>query len=152
MAHLRMTAHYEAPVERVFDLATDYARYPEWSVQYDKISHISGPPDEVGTTFRGVIKLLGRKMEGSGEVTGVEPPHYIEIIGKGSGGTTRTVYRFTEAAAGTDAELELDYELSAGFFGKVADKLFIERSIERALCHSLENFKAFVEEPAPVPG
>jgi coenzyme Q-binding protein COQ10 len=149
MAHLRMTAHYDAPVERVFELAIDYPRYPEWSVLYEEITNVSGLPDEVGTRFNGVIKLLGRKMAGSGEVTGVERPHYVEIAGKGSGGTTNTVYRFTEAGAGTDAELELDYELPAGFFGKVADKLFVERSIERALRHSLDNFKAFVEEKVP---
>ena len=151
MTQLRMTAHFDAPIERVFDLATDYARYPEWSVQYEQVSGISGPPDEVGTSFNGVIKLLGRKMAGSGEVTGVERPRYVEIVGKGSGGTTKTVYRFTEAGSGTDAELELDYELPAGLFGKVADKLFVERSIERGLRHSLENFKAFVEEKVPLP-
>jgi uncharacterized membrane protein len=120
-------------------------------VLYEEITDVSGPPDQVGTTFNGVIKLLGRKMAGSGEVTGVERPRYIEVAGKGSGGTTNTVYRFSETASGTDAELELDYELPAGFFGKVADKLFVERSIERALRHSLENFKAFVEAQAPLP-
>ncbi len=151
MAHLRMTAHYDAPVERVFELAIDYARYPDWSVLYEEISDISGPPDEVGTKFNGVVKLLGRKMEGWGEVTGVDRPRYLEIAGKGSGGTTKTVYRFTEVEAGTDATLELDYELPAGLFGKVADKLFVERSIERGLRHSLENFKAFVEEKVPLP-
>ena len=34
--------------------------------------------------------------------------------------------------------------------GAIADKLFVERSIERALRHSLENFKAFVEEKVPI--
>jgi uncharacterized membrane protein len=146
-----MTAHYDAPIERVFELATDYARYPEWSAQYEEVTEISGPPDAAGTRFHGVIRLLGRKMEGWGEVTEVDAPRYLRIAGQGSGGTTTTVYRFTPVGSGTDAELELDYELPAGFFGKVADKLFVERSIERALRHSLENFKAFVEEKVPIP-
>lgn len=151
MTHVRETAHFHAPIERVFDLAIDYARYPEWSVQYEEVNEISGPPDEVGTRFHGVIKLLGRKMEGWGEVMEVERPRFLRIAGQGSGGSTMTVYRFTEAGTGTDAEAEIEYQLPAGLFGKVADKLFVERSIERALRHSLENFGAFVEEKVPLP-
>ena len=151
MTHLRMTAHFDAPIERVFELATDYRRYPEWNVAYEEVTEISGPADEVGTRFHGVMRILGRRMEGWGEITEVDRPRYLKIAGKGSGGTTTTVYRFTPVGSGTDTELEIDYELPAGLFGKVADKLFVERSVERALRHSLENFTAFVEENVPLP-
>jgi uncharacterized protein YndB with AHSA1/START domain len=151
MAHLRMTAHYDAPIEKVFDLAVDYARYPEWNVSYEQVMEVEGPPAQVGTRFHGKMKLMGRTMEGWGEVTEVDRPRLLKVTGSGSGGGVTTLYRFTTVEDGTDAELEVDYQLPAGLFGKVADKLFIERTVERDLRHSLENFKAFVEEkPAPV--
>jgi uncharacterized membrane protein len=151
MAHLQMTAHYEASIERVFELAIDYKRYPEWNASYEEVTEVVGPADQVGTKIHGVMKILGRKMEGWGEVTELDRPRSLKMAGSGSGGTVTTAYRFTPAASGTDAELTVDYELPAGLFGKVADKLFIERSVERDLRHSLENFKAFVETKEPLP-
>ena len=56
----------------------------------------------------------------------------------------------TPIGTGTEVVLEVDYELPAGIFGKVADKLFIERAVERDLRHSIENFKAFIEVKEPV--
>ena len=101
--------------------------------------------------MHGVMKVLGRTMEGWGEVTEVDRPRMLRIDGSGSGGSATTVYRFTPTETGTDAEIQLDYDLPAGLFGKAADKLFIQRSVERDLEHSLENFKAFVEASVPLP-
>ena len=145
MAHLRLTAHYEAPIEHVFAIVVDYERYPEWNVSYEEVTEVVGPPDQVGSKMHGVMKLLGRKLEGWGEVIEVERPRLLRIDGSGSGGTVTTAYRFSPTETGTDAELQVDYELPAGLFGKAVDKLFVQRSVERDLRHSLENFKAFVE-------
>ena len=46
--------------------------------------------------------------------------------------------------------MEIDYELPAGLLGQIADKLFVERTIERDLRHSIESFKALVEVKTPV--
>jgi hypothetical protein len=39
--------------------------------------------------------------------------------------------------------------LPGGFFGGIADKVFIERQIERDIKHSNENFKALCEAKVP---
>jgi hypothetical protein len=39
----------------------------------------------------------------------------------------------------------MDYELPGGFFGGIADKLFMERQIERDIKHSNATFKALCE-------
>jgi uncharacterized membrane protein len=146
-----MQAHYEVPIEQVWDLALDYRRYPEWNVGYEEITGVTGPPDQVGTKIHGVMRLLGRRMEGTGEVTHVERPRHLRIAGKGPAGTVTTEYRFTPAGKGTDAEVEIEYDVPAGYFGKVADKLFVERSVERTLRHSLDNFTALLEAEALQP-
>jgi uncharacterized membrane protein len=150
MSHVRMTAHFEAPIEQVFALAIDNRRLPEWNVNYDQAPEADGPVDKVGTHVHGTIKLLGQKMEGTGEVVEVDPPRLYRTEAIDADRKLAITYRFTPAGGGTDAELVSDYEVPAGVFGKVVDKLFIERSVERDLRHSMENFKALVEAKVPL--
>lgn len=151
MTHLRMSEHLDVPIDRVFEFGSDFKRYPEWNVSYNQVKEVTGPTDQVGTKFHGIMRVLGRPMEGWGEVVEVDRPRLLKVAGTGrEGGHVTTVYRLTAAGSGTDFEAEVDYQLPAGVFGKVADKLFIERTVERDLRHSLENFKALVEAPVPV--
>ena len=55
---------------------------------------------------------------------------------------------YTEARGGTDATVELEYELPMGMFAGVAEKL-LGGSIERDLRHSMENFKVLCEATIP---
>lgn len=152
MRHLRFTEHFDAPIDRVFELGSDFKRYPEWNVNYTQIKEVTGPPDKVGTKIVGVMKVLGRQMEGSGEIVEVDRPRLLKISGTGpEGGTVVTTYRLTPAGTGTDLEAEFDYELPAGILGQIADKLFMERAVERDLRHSMENFKALLETQVALP-
>jgi uncharacterized membrane protein len=61
-------------------------------------------------------------------------------------------YRMTPATGhGTDVEVETEYDVPAGFLGVVADRLFIEKAIERQMRHATENFKALAEAKVAVP-
>lgn len=150
MTHVRMSAHFEAPIERVFELASDFKRYPEWNVNYTEVKEITGPTDQVGTRVHSVIKVFGRLMDGWGEIVEVERPHLLKLTGSDAGGSFTLVYRFTPDTTGTKAEFEFDYELPAGILGHIVDRLFVERAVERDLEHSLANAKAFIETKAPV--
>ena len=46
-------------------------------------------------------------------------------------------------------QLSAEYEPTAGILGQIADRLFVERTVERDLDHSLANFKALVETKLP---
>jgi uncharacterized membrane protein len=151
MTHLRLTEHFEAPIDRVFELGADFKRYPEWNVSYNEVKEVTGPADKVGTRIHGVMRILGRPMEGWGEVVEVERPRMMKIAGTGlEGGHVTTMYRLTPAGTGTDFEAVVDYELPAGVFGKIADKLYVEKATERDLRHSIENFKALAEAKVPI--
>jgi uncharacterized membrane protein len=150
MSQIRMTTHFDAPIERVFDLGTDFKRFPEWNVSYSEVKQVSGPPHEVGTKVFAVMKVLGRSIEGAGEIVEADRPRMLKMVGEGiDGGSLTSTYRFTPTDSGTDLEVSFDYELPAGIIGQIADRLFVERAIERDVRHSFENFKALVEAPAP---
>ena len=149
MAHITKSGHYDAPIERVFALATDFERYPQWNVNYTEIKEVSGPV-VIGTKVTGVMQFMGRQLEGTGEVVAVEPPHLIRLVGaRPEGGRTDTTYRFTPVETGTDYVIDIEYELPSGIIGQIADRLFVERAVERDLQHSIENFTALLELEVP---
>jgi len=151
MTQVRISAHLRAPIDRVFELATDFQRYPEWNVNYIEVAKVLGPTHQLGTRIETTTKLLDRRMTGWSEITEIDQPRQIRLRGVSrEGGSLSVEYRFTPIGLTTDAEVEIEYELPAGPFGKVADRLFIERAVERDLHHSMENFKALVEAPQPV--
>ena len=151
MAHIRVTEHFEAPIDRVFELGIDFKRYPEWNVSYTQIKEIKGLPGKVGTKMFSVMKILGRPMEGADEIVEIERPRLLKISGTGTlGGFLKYTTRLTPVGTGTDVVLEMDYELPAAIVSQIADKLFVEKTIERDLRHSMENFKALVEVRLPV--
>jgi uncharacterized protein YndB with AHSA1/START domain len=152
MGHVLQTGHIDAPPDKVFALATDAARIPEWNSSVIEVKDIIGSLDQVGSSYVSVLKLGGRPLEARWEVSGVERPRLLEFTGTAPGGGRATSKnRFESAGAGTELSIEVDYELPGGFAGSIADKLFVERAIERDVKHSVENFKAICEAEVHVP-
>ena len=149
MAHVRMQEHIDAPIEHVFDLLLDAKRWPEWMSGGMEVKEVTGPLDQVGTKVREESAFLGRRMESVTEIVEVQRPHLLKMVGESAGVKYHGMIRFTEAGAGTDAEMESEYDLPAGFLGHIADRLFIERTMEREMRHNAENFKALAEAKVP---
>jgi uncharacterized protein YndB with AHSA1/START domain len=150
MTHVAMSTRYEAPIERVFAFATDFTRYPEWNVNYVAVDEVTGPI-VVGTKVHGILKVLGKQLAGWGEIVAVEAPQLLKMRSDNEMGWNEIVYRFSPDGPGTKAEFEFDYEFKSNLFGTIADKLFIQRAVERDLRHSMENSKAFIEEKVLTP-
>lgn len=152
MGHIREAAHINAPIERVWEFLVDYRRWPEWQTNVVEVEERGGVPGEVGFTYLGVYKALGRRLETHSEITRSERPRLIEEKGTMPGGGQMTMLSTLEPApdGGTNLEFMLDYELGSGFLAGVADKLVFERSIERDTRHSTENLIALIESEAPV--
>jgi uncharacterized membrane protein len=151
MAHIRVVDRYEVPVERIYELALDWKRYPEWNVTYPEVKEVIGPVDKVGTKVHVTTRFLGRQFDVWGEIVEIEPLRMVKLAGTGPEGSYTTItYRWTPVEGGTECVIEADYQLPAGLFGQIADKLFIEKAVERDIRHSIENFKALLEAKVPV--
>jgi uncharacterized membrane protein len=149
MGHLRLSEHINAPIDHVWETNASCERLPEWNVNVVEVKDCQGRLDLVGARVTTVVRVLGRKIEGTQETTKVDKPHAFALKLVGAGGAKGTVDgTFSEAGGGTDATLELEYELPMGMFAGVAEKL-LGGSIERDLRHSMENFKALCEATVP---
>ena len=114
-----------------------------------EVRDCQGRLDRVGAKTTTVGRIFGRKIEGSSETTKADKPNAFGQKFSGAGGARGTVnITYAEARGGTDATVELEYDLPMGLFGGIAEKL-LAGSIERDLRHSMENFKALCEAPVP---
>ena len=149
MGHVRLSEHIDAPIDHVWDINASCERLPEWNVNVVEVRNCQGRLDRVGARVTTVVRVFGRKIEGTQETTKADKPHAFALKLVGAGGAKGTVDgSFSVARGGTDATLELEYELPMGLFAGVAEKLG-GGSIERDLRHSMENFKALCESTIP---
>ena len=149
MGHVRVSEHINAPIDQVWDLNANCERVPEWNVNVIEVKDCPGRLDRVGAKATTVTRVMGRKIEGSAETTKADKPHAFAQKLVGAGGAKATVsVTYSEAGDGTDATVELDYDLPMGMFAGIAEKL-VGGSIERDLRHSMENFKALCEATVP---
>lgn len=150
MGHVRETFHVDAPIEACWELGADPSRFLEWQEGVLEVKDHTGKLDHVGAGYTPVFRIAGRSLEGRFEVTKIDKPHLLEMTGSNPGGARgKNTISMTPSESGTDVTFELDYELPGGFVGQFADKLFMERSIERQIRHSNENFKALCEAKVP---
>jgi uncharacterized protein YndB with AHSA1/START domain len=151
MGKAKMHAHVEAPIELVFDYAVDFKHTPEWNVNAIEIV-AEAPFTKVGDTFTGTMKFLGQTYTGNGAVIGFERPRLIAFTSTSpDGGRQDWTSHFTPVGTGTDIDTEIEYEVPLGLIGKIGDKLFLERMVQRGLDQSRENFVAIVEQLALQP-
>ena len=151
MAEIRLSAHVDAPIDRVFELATDFKRYPEWNVAFVEVADVLGPPDKVGTRITATMTLLDRKMQGWAEIEVFNRPRFVKLEGVSTdGGKICMEYLFKRIGLTTDIEFYSNYELPPGPFAGILDWVYVNRAAERDLRHSMENLKALVEAETPV--
>lgn len=150
MGHVREKIHVDAPIEAVWDLGTDPKRMIEWQSGLVEVKDATGKLDRLGASYSPVFRFAGRKLDGHFEVTRIEKPNLLEETGTTpGGGKGSSTLKLERSGSGTDVTFEIDYELPGGLFGGIADKLFMERQIERDIKHSNENFKALCEAKVP---
>ncbi|MDQ3938031.1 MAG: SRPBCC family protein [Chloroflexota bacterium] len=147
MAQVRDQFRVNAPADRVWAVAIDANRIPEWQTNVVEVKDVSGPLDQVGARYSARNRLAGRPIEGEWEVTRAEPNRLLELKGTApGGGRALNTVTFTQTDGATDVAVEFDYELPGGFLGQFANRLFVERALQRDVRHSGENFKALCEE------
>jgi len=154
MAHHVLKTHFDAPIELVWEVATDVAHMAQWLVVLTEVRDPSGPMDHVGATATVIIKAPDRLHECRLEATAAERPRLLSQRGHevGTGGMEwSSTIRFTPAEGGTDAEWAFELKPPSGLLGAFADRLFMQRMMERQMRQSTENLEEIVKARALQP-
>jgi uncharacterized membrane protein len=125
MATLEANININRPIEEIFNFVTDVNNAAKWQSGIIEAQATSNGANGVGTTYKYVNQVMGRKIETEGEVTVYEPHNrYAWKSTNGpfplSGGTT-----FEETSDGVSVTETVEAE-PGGFF-KLAEPLMVKQ-------------------------
>ena len=145
MANVHTSIDIAAPMQRVWDVATDLDRLGEWvSIHRD---FPKAPPADVkqGTSFQQTLAVAGTPFAVEWTAAEVDGPQRILWEGTGPAGTTaRTSYSLATENGGTRFEYESEFKLPAGEVGEAASRVVIGHA-EREANDSLARLKQLIE-------
>jgi len=139
----------EAPVEKVFDFATDpdnFIKTQPPEMEMTVLSRDKGPV-RVGFKVKVRAKFGGKVWEGEEETT--ELVKNKRRVGRMKSGTLKkyeSTDLFEPTEKGTKWTLVLEYELPYSLLGKVVDKLKVRKDMEKSLDYSMKKTKELIEK------
>jgi uncharacterized membrane protein len=148
-SRLGASVQISAPIELVFDVYLETTRIPEWQTAVG-VTPLESRPDLVGNEYLARYKVLGIPVEGRFKVVDAERPTYLRVEAQGAGIRLWYATTFTPLGpAETRIDVEGDYDVPPVIFGRLVDRLFIERAVQRDADYAHANFKALCETLVP---
>ena len=142
MAHIEESIEINGPVEKVFAVTTDAAQWSRWHTAIPEAEQTSKGPVGVGSTFKGVTRLMGRSMPWTATATEYEPnKNFGKNIDSGSVFIEQH-NSYTPLPAGT--RFTICYDMKCSGFMRILSP-FIVNAMRKELKKSLVNVKQIVE-------
>ncbi len=139
------TAIISAPPERVWEIACDGSRYPEWVENTLRMIHIDGPA-RLGATMEELTRIAGPwKAVTRWRVTQFDPPRRQVQTGEGvtAAKDMAVIIELLPAGEDTNFTLTLCYTPRFGPIGALIDRA-VRGPITRSQRRSVEAFAALV--------
>lgn len=108
MASVSVEKVIDAPVEKVFDLATDLKGAPGRVRKILRLEVLTDGPVGKGTRFRQTRRMFNREATEEMEITEFEPPGRYVVEAESHGARYRSEFVFTPEGAGT--KLVMNFE------------------------------------------
>ncbi len=124
--------------EEVFDFLDTASNLPVWDSSIIGAEKVEAGPNRVGSHWRGVSKILGRRFEWTTEITEHQPPQQASsraVEGKLRFTVTNTLQ---PEAGGTRFTYKVEAESGlGGIFGKLSDPI-VEKAQRRTVRSNLD--------------
>ncbi len=141
MVRAEVSTTIKRPVEEVFAVMSDASKNSQWLSGVSETTKTSDGPIGVGTTWHGVGKFLGRRMESDTVYTEFEPNRKYTFEATTPFPMTMT-FTFESVAGGTRVDQVVDAE-PGGFF-KLAGPLLVPAA-KRQFKNDLDNLRDLME-------
>ena len=148
MLKLEISCEIGRPVEEVFAYATDPAKTPEWKTSVLESSAEPVGPMRVGTQIHTVMRLFGRRIASTAEVTELVPN--MKLVQKTNSPFPVEVTCLAEPTSGGTKVTATAVAKPGGFF-KMAEPV-LARIVKKQGQAELDTMKALLEarEPARI--
>ena len=146
MAQIKKSTLIHAPIEKVYAVARDPNRWPDWFVGMSDIDQLTGE-GEVGTVAEFGYTMAGVRFPVTVEVLEDHfSPEGARWKGKIGGPLAgEQTWTYTPKGGDTEVTVDMEYTVPGKALGKIANRLIIERTQERSLVQTLENLKILCE-------
>lgn len=147
MPNFILTKHIAAPVDTVFNVATDIEHAAEHIRGIDNIERLTPGPIGIGTKWRETRTMLGRQATETLEVTAFDPPHSYTIGCDSCGAHIKSTFSFTPVDNETDMTLAVELEARSLFAQLMAPigRLMFDATMRKCLQADLEDIKRVAE-------
>jgi uncharacterized protein YndB with AHSA1/START domain len=107
MITLQETIELERPVAEVYDYLVHIENTQKWQPAVIEVTRLTEGPIRVGTQFREVAKMMGRRIHTTCEITRLEPNRIMAFEGTSDGPLEyRTTYTLEPNGSGTRLRIE----------------------------------------------
>ncbi len=153
MARIERSIEIDRPAEEVWEVLADVSRLPRFSPMTVRVTDAPARLERPGQTFKQVVRVVGMDLESDWTVQVLEPNRILTVEGTAEhDARCLLVERIDPIPSGSRLTLEADYDLPYGKLGELADKLLVERRVERECGQILENLKDLVEAAGTAAG
>jgi hypothetical protein len=140
---VEVSAIIRRPVEEVFALAGNPAEDPRWAAAVAEARQLTDGPLGVGTRFEQVLRLLGRRIRFTCEVTHYEPNRSLHI-GRFSGRLRSASGRRTFESIADGTHVTFVGEGGSGLFLNLLEPI-VTAAARKAATRDLARLKAILE-------
>jgi carbon monoxide dehydrogenase subunit G len=132
------------PADRVFTILEDPHTLPQYAPGVSGVSEVQQSERRIGDTFKVAYEVVGIKFPL--KFTTVEFDRPSKIVTHMDGGM-RGTYNWSLQSQGsnTAVDVDLDYQVRGGIFGKMMNGLLVERMNDKNVEQMLENLKSLAE-------
>lgn len=132
------------PRAEVFAYAADSEHYLHWASTLTEFEATPPGPFRADTTAKGVLRVAGRNIDWSAEMTDFEDGVVFGLRSVESAMPFDYSYRFEDVADGTRVTFHGDMPDPTGFFGKLTEPVVL-RIYSHGVRTNLANLKALLE-------
>jgi len=144
MTEIKKIINISAPVNKVFEYASDYRNWPEFFQGLSDVKPVTEQIRNNGARFIYKVTVLGMKV-----TVGTEFRHFKENegwIGKSFKGIEhQTQWIFEKSNGNTQFTFIQKYKFPFYFGGKLIDQMFAQSEWIKIIDHSLHNLKRIME-------
>lgn len=142
MARIEESIEIKCPIEKVFAYTTDAKSWPKWQSIILEAEQTSQGPWSVGTTFKGVTRMMGLSMKWTAKAAEYEPnKRWRKSIDSGGLSIEENV---TYEAVEGGVRFTIVYDMRAGGLLKLFSPMAV-RSMRKETRKSLGNLKSILE-------
>jgi len=142
MRKIEESIEIKSPVDKVFAYTTDAKNWPKWQSFLPEAQQTSQGPVNIGTTFKGVSRMMGRSMKWTAIATEYEPDK--KWGKKITCGSLAIEEHITCNPSEGGTVFTIDYDMKAGGFLRLLSPV-MTGSMRKETKKSLGNLKSILE-------